>query len=78
MFLDDEVAATQTRRNEARWGLYLAVAALAACIVMIVGLMAQSTAEAAALEPQRAGRSSSIGVGTGTQLPPAAEARHHG
>ncbi len=77
MFLDDEVAATQTRRNEARWGLYLAVAALAACIVMIVGLMAQSTAEAAALEPQRAGRSS-FGGSTGTQLAPEAEAGHHG
>ncbi|WP_331371756.1 hypothetical protein [Sinorhizobium chiapasense] len=39
MFLDDEVAAARTRRNEARWGFYLALAALAACIVMILGLM---------------------------------------
>ncbi|MQW85799.1 hypothetical protein [Sinorhizobium saheli] len=46
MFLDDEIAAARTRRSEARWGFYLALAALAACIVMILGLMTQSAAEA--------------------------------
>ncbi|PST22286.1 hypothetical protein C7U60_13765 [Mesorhizobium plurifarium] len=45
MFLDDEVAASRTRRNEARWGFYIALAALAACIVMILGLMTQATTQ---------------------------------
>ncbi|RMC70431.1 hypothetical protein [Sinorhizobium meliloti] len=46
MFLDDEVAASRTRRNEARWGFYIALAALAACIVMVLGLMTQVTTQA--------------------------------
>lgn len=39
MFLDDEIASLKTGQNEARWGMYLAIAALAACILMIIGLM---------------------------------------
>jgi hypothetical protein len=46
MFLDDEVAASRTRRNEARWGFYIALAALAACIVMVLGLMTQVSTQA--------------------------------
>ncbi|MDK1490142.1 hypothetical protein QN219_08725 [Sinorhizobium sp. 7-81] len=53
MFLDDEIAAARTRRNEVRWGFYLALAALAACIVMILGLMAQASAQTAKAKPQR-------------------------
>ena len=52
MFLDDEIAAARTRRSEARWGFYLALAALAACIVMILGLMTQSAAEAGESKPE--------------------------
>ncbi len=47
MFLDDEIASTRTGRNEARWGLYLALAALAVCMVMIFGLLVETTAQAA-------------------------------
>lgn len=76
MFLDDEIAAAQTRRSEARWGLYLAVAALAACIIMIAGLMAQATAEAALL--QRAVHVPSLDISTATQQAPETGAGHHG
>lgn len=49
MFLDDEIAAARTRRNEARSGLYLAMGALAACVLMMLAL----TAQAAESKPQR-------------------------
>jgi hypothetical protein len=51
MFLDDEIAATRARRRQ-RWGFYLALAALAACIVMVLGLTADATAQAAENKPQ--------------------------
>jgi hypothetical protein len=50
MVLDDEIASTRTGRNEARWGFYLALAALAVCMVMIFGLVVETTAEAAPAE----------------------------
>ncbi|TWA29317.1 hypothetical protein FB006_102272 [Sinorhizobium medicae] len=50
MFLDDEVASSRTRRNEARWGFYIALAALATCIVMVLGLMTQATGQASSDE----------------------------
>lgn len=53
MFLDDENSPRHARRNETRRGLYLAVIGLAACIMMIFGLMAQATAEAAEGRQQR-------------------------
>ncbi|WP_026618917.1 hypothetical protein M728_002229 [Ensifer sp. WSM1721] len=52
MFLDDEIAAARARRRQARWGFYLALAALAACIVMVLGLMADATVQAAESQPQ--------------------------
>ncbi|WEX76485.1 marine proteobacterial sortase target protein [Sinorhizobium numidicum] len=74
MFLDDEVAAARKRRNEARWGFYLALAALAACIVMILGLMVQATAEAAESKPrQLAGYVRPNDLGTGALLFPSRE-----
>lgn len=74
MFLDDEIAAANRRRDEARWGLYLAIAALAACIVMILGLMAQATAEAAESKPQQlAGYVRPNEMGTGALLFPSRE-----
>jgi hypothetical protein len=74
MFLDDEIAAANRRRDEARWGLYLAIAALAACIVMILGLMAQATAEAAESKPQQlAGYVRPNDMGTGALLFPSRE-----
>ena len=53
MFLDDEIASTRTGRNEARWGVYLALAALAVCMVMIFGLVVETTAEAAPRRPEQ-------------------------
>ncbi|OAP38210.1 hypothetical protein AU381_21730 [Sinorhizobium glycinis] len=47
MFLDDEIASTRTGRKEARCGVYLALAALAVCMVMIFGLVVEATAQAA-------------------------------
>ncbi|MEY9162798.1 cell division protein FtsN [Sinorhizobium fredii] len=47
MFLDDEIASTRTGRNEARWGFFLALAALAVCMVMIFGLVVETAAQAA-------------------------------
>ncbi len=52
MFLDDEIASTRTGRNEARWGFYLALAALAVCMVMIFGLVVETSAQAAEPEQQ--------------------------
>ncbi|PDT54423.1 MULTISPECIES: hypothetical protein [Sinorhizobium] len=51
MFLDEEIASTRTGRNEARWGFYLALAALAVCMVMIFGLVVETSAQAAPVEP---------------------------
>ncbi|ASY63804.1 hypothetical protein SJ05684_c23640 [Sinorhizobium sojae CCBAU 05684] len=47
MFLDDEISDRHPRPNEARWGIYLAIAALAACVLMILGLLVPATAQAA-------------------------------
>lgn len=47
MFLDDEISDRHPRPNEARWGFYLAIAALAACVLMILGLLVPATAQAA-------------------------------
>ncbi|MBB4185375.1 marine proteobacterial sortase target protein [Sinorhizobium terangae] len=74
MFFDDEIATARTRHNEARWGFYLALAALAACIVMILGLLAQASAQAAEPRPQRlAGYVRPNDMGTGTLLFPSRE-----
>ncbi|WP_409517180.1 marine proteobacterial sortase target protein [Ensifer sp.] len=74
MFLDDEIAESRTRRNEARWGMYLALAALAACIVMIVGLMTQASAQTANPQPQQmAGYVRPNDMGTGALLFPSKE-----
>ncbi|WEX86118.1 marine proteobacterial sortase target protein [Sinorhizobium garamanticum] len=74
MFLDDEIAAARTRRNEARWGFYLALAALAACIVMVLGLLAQASAQTAEPRPQRlAGYVRPNDMGTGALLFPSRE-----
>ncbi|WP_018236642.1 hypothetical protein [Ensifer sp. BR816] len=53
MVLDDEIASARTGRNEARWGFYLALAALAVCMVMIFGLVVETTAEAAPGEQEQ-------------------------
>jgi len=53
MFLDDEIASLKTGRNEARWGMYLAIAALAACILMLVGLITQAAAQTPDAKPQQ-------------------------
>ncbi|ASY57323.1 MULTISPECIES: hypothetical protein [Sinorhizobium] len=53
MFLDEEIASTRTGRNEARWGFYLALAALAVCMVMIFGLVVETKAQAASAEPDQ-------------------------
>ncbi|WP_172751229.1 hypothetical protein [Ensifer sp. LCM 4579] len=47
MFLDDEISDRHPRPNEARWGFYLSIAALAACVLMILGLLVPATAQAA-------------------------------
>lgn len=74
MFLDDEIAESRTRQNEARWGMYLALAALAACIVMILGLMTQAAAQTASARPeQMAGYVRPNDMGTGALLFPSKE-----
>ncbi|WP_457585550.1 marine proteobacterial sortase target protein [Ensifer canadensis] len=74
MFLDDEIAESRTRQNEARWGIYLALAALAACIVMILGLMTQASAQTANARPeQMAGYVRPNDMGTGALLFPSKE-----
>ncbi|MGF6176749.1 marine proteobacterial sortase target protein [Ensifer sp. 4252] len=74
MFLDDEIAESRTRQNEARWGMYLALAALAACIVMIIGLMTQAAAQTASAQPQQmAGYVRPNDMGTGALLFPSKE-----
>lgn len=74
MFLDDEIAESRTRQNEARWGMYLALAALAACIVMILGLMTQASAQTASARPeQMAGYVRPNDMGTGALLFPSKE-----
>ncbi len=74
MFLDDEIAESRTRQNEARWGMYLALAALAACIVMILGLMTQASAQTANARPeQMAGYVRPNDMGTGALLFPSKE-----
>lgn len=74
MFLDDEIASSRTRQNEARWGMYLALAALATCILMIIGLMTQAAAETTAAKPQQmAGFVRPNDMGTGALLFPSKE-----
>ncbi|NVD39410.1 marine proteobacterial sortase target protein [Ensifer sp. HO-A22] len=74
MFLDDEIAESRTRQNEARWGMYLALAALAACIVMILGLMTQASAQTVNPPPQQmAGYVRPNDMGTGALLFPSKE-----
>lgn len=74
MFLDDEIAKSRTRQNEARWGMYLALAALAACIVMFLGLMTQASAQTASPQPQQmAGYVRPNDMGTGALLFPSKE-----
>ncbi|OCP38995.1 marine proteobacterial sortase target protein [Ensifer sp. LC163] len=74
MFLDDEIAESRTRQNEARWGMVLALAALAACIVMILGLMTQAAAQTANPRPeQMAGYVRPNDMGTGALLFPSKE-----
>lgn len=74
MFLDDEIASMKTRQNEARWGMYLAIAALAACILMFIGLMTQATAQTADAKPrQLAGYVRPNDIGTGALLFPSKE-----
>ncbi|MBP1874077.1 Ca-activated chloride channel family protein [Ensifer adhaerens] len=74
MFLDDEIAESRTRQNEARWGMYLALAALAACIVMFLGLMTQASAQTANPQPQQmAGYVRPNDMGTGALLFPSKE-----
>ncbi len=74
MFLDDEIASMKTRQSEARWGMYLALAALAACILMFIGLMTQAAAQTPDAKPQRmAGYVRPNDVGTGALLFPSKE-----
>ncbi len=74
MFLDDEIAESRTRQSEARWGMYLALAALAACIVMFLGLMTQASAQTANAQPQQmAGYVRPNDMGTGALLFPSKE-----
>ena len=74
MFLDDEIASTKTRQNEARWGMYLALAALAACILMFIGLMTQASAQTPDAKPQQmAGYVRPNDMGTGALLFPSKE-----
>ncbi|MBV7519776.1 marine proteobacterial sortase target protein [Ensifer sp. ENS12] len=74
MFLDDEIASLKTGQNEARWGMYLAIAALAACILMIIGLMTQAAAETVAAKPQQmAGYVRPNDIGAGALLFPSKE-----
>ncbi|MGO4622797.1 marine proteobacterial sortase target protein [Ensifer sp. 2YAB10] len=64
----------KTRQSEARWGMYLALAALAACILMFIGLMTQAAAETPDAKPQRmAGYVRPNDVGTGALLFPSKE-----
>ncbi|WP_432704678.1 marine proteobacterial sortase target protein [Ensifer sesbaniae] len=74
MFLDDEIASLNTGRNEARWGMYLAIAALAACILMLIGLMTQAAAQTPDAKPQQmAGYVHPNDLGTGALLFPSKE-----
>ena len=74
MFLDDEIASLKTGRNEARWGMYLAIAALAACILMLIGLMTQAAAQTPDAKPQQmAGYVRPNDLGTGALLFPSKE-----
>ena len=74
MFLDDEIASMKTRQSEARWGMYLALAALAACILMFIGLMTQAAAQTADAKPrQMAGYVRPNDVGAGALLFPSKE-----
>lgn len=51
MFIDDEKAVRNHRRKEGRAALYITITALAACILMFVGLM--NVARAAPLDDER-------------------------
>ena len=51
MFIDDEKAVRDHRRREGRTVLYITLTALAACVLMFVGLM--NVANAAALDDER-------------------------